>query len=67
MQPPVRILSPQKEEYYVINHIVVVGSGLMGRGIAYVGAVGGFNVTVVDIHETALENARQEIERMFKK
>lgn len=51
----------------MINQIVVVGSGLMGRGIAYVGAVGGFNVTVVDIHETALENARQEIERMFKK
>lgn len=51
----------------MINRIVVVGSGLMGRGIAYVGAVGGFDVTVVDIHEHALENAKKEIERMFEK
>ena len=26
----------------MINHIVVVGSGVMGRGIAYVGALGGY-------------------------
>lgn len=51
----------------MINRIVVVGSGLMGRGIAYVGAVGGYEVTVVDIHEHALENAKKEIERMFEK
>ncbi|MGB2992376.1 MAG: 3-hydroxyacyl-CoA dehydrogenase NAD-binding domain-containing protein, partial [Paenisporosarcina sp.] len=35
----------------MIQQIVVVGSGLMGRGIAYVGAVGGYAVTVVDINE----------------
>lgn len=51
----------------MINRIVVVGSGLMGRGIAYVGVVGGYEVTVVDIHEHALENAKKEIERMFEK
>ena len=33
----------------MIKNIVVVGSGVMGRGIAYVGAVGGFTVTLVDI------------------
>ena len=27
----------------MINHIVVVGSGVMGRGIAYVGALGRFS------------------------
>ena len=32
----------------MINNIVVVGSGVMGRGIAYVGAVGGYSVTLVD-------------------
>ena len=26
----------------MIKNIVVVGSGVMGRGIAYVGALGGF-------------------------
>ena len=26
----------------MINNIVVIGSGVMGRGIAYVGAIGGF-------------------------
>ena len=30
----------------MIKHIVVVGSGVMGRGIAYVGAFGGFHVTI---------------------
>ena len=51
----------------MIQQIVVVGSGLMGRGIAYVGAVGGYAVTVVDINEAALQNAKQEIETIIKK
>lgn len=51
----------------MIQQIVVVGSGLMGRGIAYVGAVGGYSVTVVDINEAALQNAKQEIENIIKK
>ena len=51
----------------MINRIVVVGSGVMGRGIAYVGAIGGYTVTIVDINETALENAKQEIEVIFEK
>jgi 3-hydroxybutyryl-CoA dehydrogenase len=28
----------------MISNIVVVGSGVMGRGIAYVSAVGGYSV-----------------------
>lgn len=51
----------------MINRIVVVGSGLMGRGIAYVGLFGGFSVTVVDIQETALQNAKKEIELTIEK
>ncbi|WP_075617830.1 3-hydroxyacyl-CoA dehydrogenase [Paenisporosarcina indica] len=51
----------------MINRIVVVGSGLMGRGIAYIGIVGGFSVTVVDIQEFALQNAKKEIERTIEK
>lgn len=51
----------------MIKHIVVVGSGVMGRGIAYVGAVGGYTMTVVDINESALQNAKQEIDNIFDK
>lgn len=50
----------------MIERIVVVGSGVMGRGIAYVGALGGYSVTIVDINESALENAKQEIEVIFE-
>ena len=45
----------------MINHIVVVGSGVMGKGIAYVGALVGYSVTLVDINEVALKNAKQDI------
>lgn len=51
----------------MIKRIVVVGSGVMGRGIAYVGAVGGYTVTVVDINEVALNNAKSEINSIFEK
>ncbi|MDQ0198299.1 3-hydroxyacyl-CoA dehydrogenase [Neobacillus ginsengisoli] len=51
----------------MINNLVVVGSGVMGRGIAYVGAVGGYSVTLVDVNESALENARKEINSIFEK
>lgn len=51
----------------MINNIVVVGSGVMGRGIAYVGAVGGYSVTLVDVQEAALENAKKELNSIFEK
>lgn len=51
----------------MINNLVVVGSGVMGRGIAYVGAVGGYSVTLVDVNEPALENARKEMNSIFEK
>ncbi|MCM3115409.1 3-hydroxyacyl-CoA dehydrogenase [Neobacillus sp. MER 74] len=51
----------------MINNIVVVGSGVMGRGIAYVGAVGGYSVTLVDVNEAALENAKKELNSIFEK
>jgi 3-hydroxybutyryl-CoA dehydrogenase len=51
----------------MINHIVVVGSGVMGKGIAYVGALVGYSVTMVDINEVALKNAKQDIAIMLEK
>lgn len=51
----------------MINRIVVVGSGVMGRGIAYVSALGGFNVILNDTNESALENAKNELYKILEK
>ncbi|WP_027725858.1 3-hydroxyacyl-CoA dehydrogenase [Tuberibacillus calidus] len=47
--------------------VVVVGSGVMGRGIAYVSALGGYRVKLVDVQEAALDSARKEIQAIFQK
>lgn len=46
---------------------MVAGSGVMGRGIAYVAAAGGFRVTLADVKEEALLSARNEIDAIFQK
>jgi 3-hydroxybutyryl-CoA dehydrogenase len=50
-----------------LQNIVVIGSGVMGRGIAYVSAVGGFSTTLVDINEAQLKSAETEISLIFEK
>ncbi len=50
-----------------LKRLIVIGSGVMGRGIAYVAAVGDCQVTLVDIKEEQLENAKSEIEKIFQK
>lgn len=45
-----------------IEKVLVVGSGTMGRGIAYVAAVAGFEVTLNDISEESLTVAGKEIQ-----
>lgn len=51
----------------MIQNIVVVGSGVMGRGIAYVAALGNYSVKMVDISEKALQNAAKEISKIVEK
>jgi 3-hydroxybutyryl-CoA dehydrogenase len=50
-----------------IQNVTVVGSGLMGRGIAQVAALGGFRTTMVDVSDdilqAALENIRKEMDK----
>jgi 3-hydroxybutyryl-CoA dehydrogenase len=46
-----------------IDTIAVIGSGLMGRGIAYVAAVGGFQTRVFDVAPEALERALGQIQK----
>ncbi|MFJ2684941.1 3-hydroxybutyryl-CoA dehydrogenase [Pseudomonas sp. NPDC087342] len=40
-----------------LQHIGVIGAGTMGNGIAQVCAVAGFNVTLIDTSESALQKA----------
>lgn len=40
-----------------INHVAVVGGGLMGSGIAQVSAQSGYQVTIVDQNEKILSKA----------
>lgn len=43
--------------------IAVVGSGVMGQGIAYTAAVGGFRVKLHDIRQEAIDRALRMIEQ----
>lgn len=45
-----------------VDRVLVVGSGLMGSGIAQVAAQAGLTVTLVDTAEAALEGARARID-----
>jgi 3-hydroxybutyryl-CoA dehydrogenase len=46
-----------------LARIAVIGSGLMGRGIAYVAAVGGFETALHDVSSVALDKALAQIRR----
>jgi len=47
--------------------LVVIGSGVMGRGIAYAGALGGFKVRLVDVRPDILHQAENRIESVMEK
>lgn len=42
-----------------LEQIGIIGAGTMGRGIAQVAATAGHKVVLFDLHETAVEDARQ--------
>jgi 3-hydroxybutyryl-CoA dehydrogenase len=44
-----------------VYRVAVIGSGLMGRGIAYVAAVGGFATALYDVSSAALDKALAQI------
>ncbi len=46
-----------------IQNIAVIGTGLMGRGIAYAAAAGGFSVTLHDVSGEALNRALVQIRK----
>ncbi len=44
-----------------VKRIAVIGSGLMGSGIAYVSAWNGFDVTMVDVNQQALDAGMERL------
>ncbi|WP_043934522.1 3-hydroxyacyl-CoA dehydrogenase [Bacillus sp. EB01] len=49
-----------------MEKVVVIGSGVMGRGIAYVSAAGGFRVSLIDSSQEQLQTAEAEICSIFE-
>lgn len=50
-----------------MEKLTVVGSGVMGRGIAYVAALGGFRVYLHDVNQENLDKAKLYIEQEMSK
>ena len=44
------------------RNVVVVGAGTMGRGIAHVAALAGYQTWLVDVDESTLQKSLTEIE-----
>jgi len=48
-----------------IKRILVIGAGVMGHGIALVGARSGFNVSLVDMNDEILQKGMDKIQRFL--
>ena len=51
----------------MIRQIAVIGSGTMGRGIAYLSAVAGYETIIYDVDSAALDAAKSSIESTLRK
>lgn len=51
----------------IVEKVAVIGSGVMGRGIAHVAALGEFDVRLHDVERAALERAVRNIEQEMNK
>ena len=51
----------------MIRQIAVIGTGTMGRGIAYLSAVAGYETTIYDVDGSALDSAKASIDSTLKK
>src|SRR5207248_6343026 len=58
---------PGRREGEVIREIAVIGTGTMGRGIAYLSAVAGYDTAIHDVDSSALDSAKAAIESTLKK
>src|SRR3989442_14901218 len=46
-----------------IKTVVVIGAGIMGRGIAHVSVLGGFNTILNDVSDDFLQKAQERIRK----
>ncbi len=51
----------------MIRQISVLGSGTMGRGIAYLSAVAGYDTVLHDVEQSALDAAKANVESLLRK
>ena len=51
----------------MIRQISIIGTGTMGRGIAYLSAVAGYDTVMHDVSHTALDSARASIDSTLRK
>lgn len=50
----------------MIQTIAVIGAGVMGQGIAYVSAIGGFQTIMVDVSNEVVKRAEQNIRSLME-
>ncbi|WP_062199605.1 3-hydroxyacyl-CoA dehydrogenase [Massilibacterium senegalense] len=50
----------------MIQTIAVIGTGVMGQGIAYVSAIGGFQTIMVDVSNEVVKRAEQNIRSLME-
>ncbi len=58
---------PERDRRVTIHSIAVLGAGIMGRGIAYVSALGGHRTILQDTSQPALDLALAEITAVLEK
>jgi len=51
----------------MIRNLSILGSGTMGRGIAYLAAISGFDTVIFDVDGAALDAAKAAIESMLRR
>lgn len=68
---PPNVFSHIFSRIMAIEHVVVIGAGTMGNGIAHVFAQTGYNVTIVDVSDEAIERGvgtiGKNLDRQIKK
>ena len=60
-------VSRERTGRVTVSHVAVLGAGIMGRGIAYVSALGGFRTILQDTSRPALDKAGAEISALLEK
>merc|ERR1711874_612337 len=67
LTPGLRHLSTSTVRQALIEEFVVIGGGLMGAGIAQVGAQTGHKVTLVDLSQEVLDKSQARINESIKR